>query len=203
MILDPRSISTGALYHFMIAMVVPRPIAFVSTVNPQGRRNLAPFSFFNCISSDPPLLGISILNRPDDPKDTLRNVRDVREFVVNLVNEPLLDAMVRTSGDWPETADEFEIAGLVAEPSDVVKPPRVKVAPVAMECRLHQEMILGSAFFVVGEILRVHVADEVLTNGRVDVTKLRPVGRLGGEGYCVVGEALNRARPKVARTVDE
>jgi flavin reductase (DIM6/NTAB) family NADH-FMN oxidoreductase RutF len=203
MILDPGTISAGAMYNFMISMVVPRPIAFVSTVNPQGRRNLAPFSYFNCISSEPPLIGISILNRKDDPKDTLRNIRDVREFVVNLVNEPLLDAMVQTSGEWPETADEFEIAGLAAEPSDLVKPPRVQTSPVAMECRLHQEVILGSAFFVVGEVLRVHVADEVLTNGRVDVGKLRPVGRLGGEGYCVVHDVLLRSRPRVARTVTE
>ena len=202
MILEPGSISTGAMYNFMIAMVVPRPIAFVSTVNPQGRRNLAPFSYFNCISSEPPLIGISILNRQDDPKDTLRNIRDVREFVVNLVNESLLDAMVQTSGEWPETADEFEIAGLGAEVSDVVKPPRVKESPVALECRLHQEVTLGTASFVVGEILRVHVADDILTNGRVDVLKLRPVGRLGGEGYCVVREVLQRSRPKVARTVE-
>ena len=203
MILEPNTVSKGAMYNFMISMVVPRPIAFVSTVNPQGRRNLAPFSYFNCISSEPPLIGISILDRKDDPKDTLRNIRDVRELVVNLVNEPLLDAMVQTSGEWPETADEFEIAGLTAEPSDLVRPPRVKSSPVAMECRLHQEVILGSAFFVVGEILRVHVADEILTNGRVDVSKLRPVGRLGGEGYCVVHDVLNRSRPKVARTVTE
>lgn len=203
MILDPSSLSTGAMYQFMISMVVPRPIAFVSTVNREGRRNLAPFSFFNCISSEPPLLGIAILDRKDDPKDTLRNVRDTGEFVVNLATEPLLDAMVKTSGEWPESADEFEISGLGAAASDLVKPPRVVESPVAMECRLHQEVHLGSAFFVVGEILRVHVADEILTNGRVDAAKLRPVGRLGGEGYCVVHDVVLRSRPKVARTVTE
>lgn len=203
MILDPGTLSAGAMYHFMISLVVPRPIAFVSTVSPQGRRNLAPFSYFNCISSEPPLIGISILDRKDDPKDTLRNIRDTREFVVNVVDEPLLDAMVKTSGEWPETADEFEISGLGAAASDVVKPPRVVEAPVAMECRLHQEVPLGSASFIVGEIVRVHVADGILTNGRVDAAKLRPVGRLGGEGYCVVHDVLLRSRPKVARTATE
>ena len=203
MILDPNSISIGAMYHFMISVVVPRPIAFVSTVNPQGRRNLAPFSFFNCISSEPPLVGISILDRPDDPKDTLRNIRDTREFVVNLATEPLLDAMVKTSGEWPPTADEFEISGLGAAASDLVTPPRVVESPVAIECRLHQELSLGSASFVVGEILRMHVADEILVNGRVDAAKMRPVGRLGGEGYCVVTDVLNRSRPKVARSATE
>lgn len=203
MILDPGTLSPGAMYHFMISLVVPRPIAFVSTLSPQGRRNLAPFSYFNCISSEPPLLGISILDRKDDPKDTLRNVRDTGEFVVNIVDEPLLDQMVKTSGEWPATADEFEISGLGAAASDVVKPPRVVESPVAMECRLYQEVPLGAASFIVGEILRVHLRDEILTNGRVDAAKMRPVGRLGGEGYCVVHEVLNRSRPKVARTAPE
>jgi len=199
MLLDPASISPGAMYNFMISFVVPRPIAFVSTVNAAGRRNLAPFSYFNAISSEPPLVGISILERRDDPKDTLRNIRETGEFVVNLVNESLLDAMVETSGEWPASADEFEITKLAAEPSLKVRPPRVASSPVSMECRLHQEVPLGSAAFVVGEVLCVHLADEVLTDGRVDVMKLRPVGRLGGEGYAVVREVVNRKRPKVAR----
>lgn len=199
MILEPGTVSPAAMYHFMISLVVPRPIAFVSTVNPAGRRNLAPFSFFNAISGDPPLVGISILDRRDDPKDTLRNIRDTREFVVSLVNEPLLAPMVETSGDWPAEADEFEVAGLAAAPSDMVRPPRVAASPVAMECRLYQEVALGSAAFVVGEIVRVHVADEVLTDGRVDAAKLRSVGRLGGDGYCVVRDVIHKSRPKVAR----
>ena len=199
MILEPGSISPSAMYHFMISFVVPRPIAFISTVNAAGRRNLAPFSYFNAISSDPPLIGISILNRRDDPKDTLRNIRDTGEFVVNLVNEPLLAPMVETSGEWPAETDEFEKAGLAAAASDRVRPPRVATSPVAMECRLFQEIALGGAAFVVGEVLRVHVADDILTDGRVDVTKLRPVGRLGGEGYCVVRDVIQQARPKVAR----
>lgn len=203
MMFDPKALSVGAMYHSMISVVVPRPIAFISTVNPQGRRNLAPFSFFNCISSEPPLVGISILDRPDDPKDTLRNIRDTGEFVVNLATEPLLDAMVKTSGEWPAHADEFEISGLGAAASNLVTPPRVVESPVAIECRLHQELKLGSASFVVGEILLMHVSDEILVSGRVDAAKLRPVGRLGGEGYCVVTEVLTRSRPKVARTATE
>ncbi|MEO5618327.1 MAG: flavin reductase family protein [Candidatus Eisenbacteria bacterium] len=199
MILEPGAVSPGAMYHFMISLVVPRPIAFVSTVSPAGRRNLSPFSFFNAISGDPPLVGISILDRPDDPKDTLRNIRDTREFVVSLVNEPLLGPMVETSGDWPADADEFEVAGLAAAPSDRVRPPRVAASPVAMECRLYQEITLGSAAFVVGEILRVHVADEVLTDGRVDAARLLSVGRLGGDGYCEVRDVIHKSRPTVTR----
>lgn len=200
MILEPGALSPGAMYNFMISIIVPRPIAFVSTVSPAGRRNLAPFSYFNPISSEPPLIGISILNRADDPKDTLRNIRDVREFVVNLVHEPLLDRMVQTSGEWPADQDEFEIVGLTPAPADLVRAPRVAESPVAMECRLYQEVPLGASTFVVGEIVRVHIDDAVLTEGRVDVHKLRPVGRLGGEGYVVVRDVEKRSRPKVART---
>ncbi len=200
MILEPGKISAGAMYHFLISTVVPRPIAFVSTVSPSGRRNLSPFSFFNAISGDPPLVGISILDRRDDPKDTLRNIRDTGEFTVSLVDEPLLAPMVETSGDWPADADEFEVAGLAAAPSERVRPPRVAASPVALECRLHREVELGSAAFVVGEVLLAHVADEVLTEGRVDAGKLRAVGRLGGDGYCVVKDVIHRARPKVARS---
>lgn len=199
MILEPGSVSPSAMYHFMISLVVPRPIAFVSTVNAAGRRNLAPFSYFNAISSEPPLIGISILDRRGDPKDTLRNIRETKEFVVSLVNEPLLGPMVETSGEWPADADEFEKAGLEAAPSDRVRPPRVAASPVAMECGLFQEIALGSAAFIVGEILRLHVADDILTDGRVDVAKLKPVGRLGGDNYCVVRDVVQRARPKVTR----
>jgi len=200
MILEPGSVSPGAMYHFLISIVVPRPIAFVSTVSPSGVRNLAPFSFFNAISSVPPLVGISILDRKDDPKDTLRNIRDTGEFVTSLVNEALLAPMVESSGEWPAGADEFEIAGLTAAPSHRVKPPRVAASPIAMECRLFREVTLGSAAFIVGEVVCVHVADDVLTEGRVDPAKLMAVGRLGGDGYSVVREVIHQARPKAART---
>jgi flavin reductase (DIM6/NTAB) family NADH-FMN oxidoreductase RutF len=199
MILDPKAISPGALYHHMISVIVPRPIAFVSTLSPAGAGNLAPFSYFCPLSSAPPLVGISILTRPDDPKDTLRNIHDTGEFVIHLVTEPILDAMVRTSGEWPATTNEFEVAGLTSIPSDLVKPVRVKESPVAIECRLHRDVDLGSSTFVIGEILRMHIADELLVEGRVEAARLHAVGRLGGEDYCVVTNIVKRARPRVTR----
>jgi len=197
MILDPASASPGAFYQFMIGVVVPRPIAFVSTVSPEGRLNVAPFSFFNAIASQPPLIGISINRRRGEPKDTMRNIQSLGELVVNTVDEPLAERMVRTSGEWPEDVDEFQLTGLTPVPSDLVKPPRVGESPVSMECRLHQVVEMGNTFFVVGEILRAHVKDEVLTDGRVDIAKLRPLGRLGGDGYSVVRDVLHLSRPKV------
>lgn len=197
MIVDPRTTPPGDFYRFMIGVVVPRPIAFVSTMDAQGRLNVAPFSYFNAITNQPPLLGISINRRRGEPKDTLRNIEQTGEFVVNTVDEALGERMVRTSGDWPEDVDEFRLTGLTPVPSELVKPPRVGESPVSMECRLHRIIELGASFFVVGEIVIAHVKDEVLTDGRVDIAKLRPLGRLGGDGYSVVREVIHMPRPKV------
>ena len=197
MILDPQAVSPGAFYQFMISVVVPRPIAFVSTISPEGQLNVAPFSYFNAITNQPPLLGISINRRGGAPKDTLRNIEQTGEFVVNTVNESLGPRMVQASGDWPEEVDEFQLTGLTPVPSDRVKPPRVAESPVNLECRLFRTIELGATFFVVGEILRAHVKEEVLTDGRVDVAKLHPLGRLGGDGYAVVREVIHMPRPRV------
>jgi flavin reductase (DIM6/NTAB) family NADH-FMN oxidoreductase RutF len=185
------------MYRLLISVVVPRPIAFVSTVGEHGGYNVAPFSFFNALSSRPPLVGISINLRGGGPKDTLRHIRATGEFVVNAVNETLVHRMVDASGDWATDVSEFDLTRLTPVPSDLVKAPRVGESPVSLECRLHREVNLGDATFVVGEVLRAHVSDEVLTDGRVDVAKLKPVGRLGGDGYALVREVLNLPRPKV------
>jgi flavin reductase (DIM6/NTAB) family NADH-FMN oxidoreductase RutF len=196
-ILDPPSLSPAAMYRFMIGIILPRPIAFVSTVDHGGAFNVAPFSYFNAVTNRPPLVGISINLRGGEPKDTLRNIRETGDFVVNAVNEPLLERVVRTSGDWPREVDEFQLTGLTAVKSDLVNSPRVGESPASLECRLHRIVELGDAHFVVGEIVRAHVADEVLTGGHVDVAKLKPVGRLGGDGYSVVREVVLHARPRV------
>ncbi len=180
MILDPESISPGAMYRFMIGVVVPRPIAFVSTVGADGRFNVAPFSYFNAITNRPPLIGISINLRGGEPKDTLRNIRATGDFVVNTVDEPLTARMVHASGDWPEGVSEFELTGLTPVASDRVKSPRVAESPVSLECRLHREIELGDTTLVVG-----------------DIEKLKPVGRLGGDGYTIVRDVFHLPRPKV------
>ena len=185
------------MYRFLISVVVPRPIAFVSTVGEHGGFNVAPFSFFNALSSRPPLVGISINLRGGGPKDTLRHIRATGDFVVNAVNEPLAQRMVEASGDWATDVSEFELTRLTPVPSDLVKAPRVGESPVSLECRLHREVDLGDATFVVGEVVRGHVSEDVLTDGRVDIAKLKPVGRLGGDGYALLREVLYMPRPKV------
>ncbi len=196
MILDPESLSPSAMYRHMIGIILPRPIAFVSTVGSDGAFNVAPFSYFNAITNRPPLVGISINLRGGQPKDTLRNIQETGDFVVNAVDEPLLERMVKASGDWPREVDEFELTGLTAVESDLVQSPRVGESPASLECRLFRIVELGDAFFTVGQIVRAHVADEVMTDGRVDVAKLKPVGRLGGDGYTIVRDVVSHARPR-------
>jgi flavin reductase (DIM6/NTAB) family NADH-FMN oxidoreductase RutF len=198
-IIDPAATNARDMYAFLISAVVPRPIALVSTVGAAGGFNVAPFSYFNAISSEPPLLGISINRRKDGPKDTLRNIQDTGDFVVNAVPEALFEKMVQSSGDWPEEIDEFALTGLTPLPSDLVRAPRVAESPIHMECRVHRLIEFGGATLVVGEILRAHVADAVLTAGRVDPLKLKPVGRLGGHGYSIVRDVVQMERPRAER----
>ena len=197
MIIDPQELGEREMYRWMISVIVPRPIAFVSTAAPHGARNLAPFSYFIALSSQPPLVGISINSRKGVAKDTLRNIEDSGDFVINIVDESLLDQAVQSSGDWPADVDEFALTGLTAVPSEKVKAPRLAESPVNLECRLHQVIDLGGTHFVIGEIVRAIVSDAVLTDGRVDPLKLRAVGRLGGDGYALMREVVHRARPKV------
>jgi flavin reductase (DIM6/NTAB) family NADH-FMN oxidoreductase RutF len=198
MILDPQTLSSGAVYRFLIGVVVPRPIAFVSTIGSHGA-NVAPFSYFMPIGSRPPLLAVSIGLRDGEIKDTLANIRETGDFVINVVTEALAERMVRASGDWPRDVDEFEVAGLARLPSDRVRSPRVAESPVNLECRLFREVALGDAALVVGELVCAHIDDALLVDGRVDVEKLRPLGRLGGDGYAPLREILHLPRPKIDR----
>lgn len=197
LVIDPARLSAREMYRFMIDAIVPRPIAFVSTTGPGGRFNVAPFSYFNAITSEPPLVGISINRRKGQPKDTLRNIQDTGEFVVNIVPEHLLAPMVRASGDWPADVDEFELTGLTPAPAEALRAPRVAECPVHLECRLHRLIEFGETTMVVGEIVHAHADPRVVTARRVDAEKLRPVGRLGGDGYAIVREVVHEARPAV------
>jgi flavin reductase (DIM6/NTAB) family NADH-FMN oxidoreductase RutF len=201
--IDPQTLPAADLYRFMIGAIVPRPIAWVSSRGRDGGANLAPFSYFIAISSAPPLIGISINDRDGDPKDTLRNIRETGEWVVNVVSEPLLSAMVRTAGEWPRGTSEFAVAGLAEGRSERVGAPYVAASPLRLECRLHREIPLGNSHFVVGEVVFAHVDDAVLTDGRVDAAKLAPVGRLGGEFYAPLREILKLPRPRISRATGE
>ena len=205
---DPQVIDSAAMYKLLIGSVVPRPIAWVSSVDAEGVRNLAPFSYFMAITHDPPTIAFSSGPRGAEigggvrgKKDTLHNVEITREFVVNIVDDELAEAMNVTSGDYTPDVDEFTQAGLVAAPSVKVKPPRVAAAPVNMECRLAQIIPVGNLphHLIVGEIVHMHVRDDVFdpATGRLDMHRLKPVGRLAGHLYTHVHDIFEMKRPAV------
>jgi flavin reductase (DIM6/NTAB) family NADH-FMN oxidoreductase RutF len=184
MIIDPDTLDPQSCYKLLIGSVVPRPIAWTSTVSREGVRNLAPFSFFTVASRQPPMLCISVGPRPDEDldKDTLSNVEETGEFVVNIVSLSLSNTMFESSKNHPPEADEFEKAGLTPAPCEVVEAPRVEEAGVSMECLLDRVLPLGTDHLVIGRMVRFHVRDELYgDNGRIDVAGLDPLGRLAGD----------------------
>ena len=200
--LDPQALGQRETYKLLIGCVVPRPIAWVSTVDLAGVRNLAPFSFFNAIGSNPPAISISIsyVDGIDPRKDTLRNISDTGEFVVNIVDEDLAQAMNATSAGYPPDVDEFEIAGLVAAPCATVRPPRVVGVPVSLECKLFTLVPVGagpgSATLAIGVIQMIHVRADIINERQyIDITKLRPIARLAGASYAYVHETFDMMRP--------
>jgi flavin reductase (DIM6/NTAB) family NADH-FMN oxidoreductase RutF len=195
---DPATLPSREAYFLLTSLVVPRPIAWVSSLDAEGQRNLAPHSYFNAISSDPPIVHFTSTG----VKDTLRNVRATGEFVVNVVTEDLAEAMNVTAADFPPGEDEFAWAGLDTAPSAVVKPPRVAAAKAALECRVHQILSLGNGNMVFGDVLHVWVDDAVWRDGRVDPDALRAVGRLAGSSYMRVGGTYKMPRPTWADLQD-
>jgi flavin reductase (DIM6/NTAB) family NADH-FMN oxidoreductase RutF len=200
--INPHQLNAGDMHKLLIGCVVPRPIAWVSSLDFAGCRNLAPFSFFNAISAKPAALSIAITYTPDrlsHRKDTLRNILEVREFVVNVTTEPNAAAMHQSAERYPADVDEFAEVGMTPVPSKTVRPPRVAEAPINFECTLHQTVPVGkgpgSATLVIGYIQHIHLRDDVLDNHyHVNIKQLQPVGRLAGNGYCSVRDLFELVR---------
>jgi flavin reductase (DIM6/NTAB) family NADH-FMN oxidoreductase RutF len=197
------------LYNILISSVAPRPIAWVSSLSASGQPNLAPFSFFNCVCGDPPLLGFAPGLRPPkdpapthgEPKDTLRNIRETREFVISVVTYDLREPMNLTSGEYDSTINEFDLAHVTPKPSRIVRPPRVGESPVSFECKLHQILDFSAGptggSLVIGLIVAIHIDDAYLKEGRIDRNSLDLIGRMGGTQYTRTTERFEMARPKV------
>jgi flavin reductase (DIM6/NTAB) family NADH-FMN oxidoreductase RutF len=200
LIVDPAVAPPGTAYKLLVGSVVPRPIAFVSTVSAEGQRNLAPFSFFNAICGEPPVVCFSTSVR-FPRKDTLLNIQATGEFVVNIVSEEIAEQMNRSSGDYPYGQDEFVISGLTPVESDLVRPPRVLESHVNMECKLMQVVEVstrpGGASLILGEVIRFHVDDDIVENFRIDPDKLRAIGRMGGNAYTRTRDRFEMIRPRV------
>lgn len=178
-------------YHLMTRVVAPRPIAFVSSLDSQGNGNLAPFSFFNIGGANPPSCVICpLFNREGEPKDTLLNIRDTGEYTISVVTRPMAERMNQASWTYARNVDEFDETGFTRAASKLVRPPWVAESPVGIECRLHQIVQHGdgalSGSYIIGEMLYMHIADKVLTDGLPDNAKLDQVSRLGADYYCSV-----------------
>jgi flavin reductase (DIM6/NTAB) family NADH-FMN oxidoreductase RutF len=201
MYIDASSTPPLELYHALVGIVSPRPIAWVTTMDRAGHLNLAPFSFYNTFGSNPPIVIFSPTIRPDlSKKDTLLNLEEVPEFVINAATLPLAHQVNESSRELPRGESEAELLGLELIPSTKVKPPRVKASPAHLECKLQRIIPLGdqprAGNLVIGEVVAIHVDDAVLTNGRIDPRKLQTIARLGGEWYCESSALFELKRPQ-------
>lgn len=191
-----------SVYRVLTALVQPRPIAWVSTVSAQGRANLAPFSFFNVVCARPAtVVFCPMLSGPQgQKKDTVRNIEETKQFVIQVVSHDLVEAMNITSCEVADEVDEFELAGLNKTASRVVKVPRVAEAKAFLECELSQVIPVGegsgAGCLILGEVVCMEVSDEVMDPGdRVSLERLRPVGRLSGSDYSAVSDTFSLERP--------
>lgn len=197
---DPSLHSVADNYKLLTNLVVPRPIAWVTSQNELGVVNLAPFSFFNAVGSNPLYIIISIgLNEAGEAKDTARNILASREFVVNMVTEELFDAMNISAADFPFGASELEAAGLHAAPSLKITPPRVAEAKASMECKLHGAQALGANTLIIGEVVMFHIADDLIGEN-LYINNFSPVGRLGTPSvYCRITDRFDVPRISYAQ----
>jgi len=188
----PESLDEQSAYKLMTGVVVPRPIAWVTTTNTDGGVNLAPFSAFTFVSTEPPMVGFNVGRRLGQRKDTANNIHRTGEFVVNIGDESLLEAIHLSSEEHPPDVSEARLLGLETIPGTRVSAQRLAAAPVSLECRLHQVIefgVSGSEFFV-GEVVLFHVRDELYRDGKIDTGSLRPAARVGGPTYARLGELI-------------
>jgi flavin reductase (DIM6/NTAB) family NADH-FMN oxidoreductase RutF len=190
--LDPARMKRMDVHDLIAASLSPLPIAFISTIGPDGTFNAAPFSFTCPVCSKPPIMCVSIGLRQGQKKDTVKNIEYSHDFVINVVDEAIIQQTVQASADYPYGTDEIKATGLTALPGEKVKSPRIAEAKINLECRLVQKLELreelidgwGLRSVIFGEVILAHIKDEVWVDGRIDSRRLKPVGRLGRDLYC-------------------
>jgi flavin reductase (DIM6/NTAB) family NADH-FMN oxidoreductase RutF len=194
--ISPDALNDKGKYKLLIGSILPRPIAFVSTVGETGT-NVAPFSFFTCVSTSPPMIGFTVMPGPYGPKDTLRNIRENGEFVVNIVSHSFLDQVNIAASDTPPEISEFKLSQLKEEPSILIKPPRVQESKIKFECKLYNIIELGNGpdHFIIGEVLLFDINDEIIDERyRINSEGLQPVGRMAGNLYTVCDHIIKAKR---------
>lgn len=199
--IDPNSMSERENYKFLIGSIIPRPIAFVTTVSKDGVLNGAPFSYFNIVSSNPPLISLSIQRSAGRQKDTARNIIQSKEFVVHIVDEQNVEKINKTAANLPPDESEIELANLTPVESVKISVPGVKEAKIRMECSLEHSLEFGGSDipgcdFIIGKVVQFHIESDIYENGRIDPRGLGAVSRLAGNNYAQIGEIFEIDRPK-------
>lgn len=200
--IDLANLDLKDAHDLLVSAVLPRPIAFVSTIGKDGVYNLAPFSYFSVLSTKPAVVGIGIDRKRDGrKKDTQANIEFAKDFVINMVTESMARAMNQASGDYPSDVDEFKETGLTPAQSDLISSPRVIESPVNMECKLMKILKFGEppriGSFIIGEIIRVHIKDEVWADGVIKAHQVKVIGRLGEDFYCRTMDIFEMKRPNI------
>ena len=195
--IDPNEIDKKETYNLFTSVIVPRPIAWVTTVNEDGSTNAAPFSFFMGVTISPPRLAISVSSRRGEPKDSARNIIRTKEFVVNLVTQKNVIAMNITAGEFEYGIDEIRQAGLSTTQAEKISTPLIKESPVNMECRLEHVVEIGEPtnYLIIGEVVLFHIDEAIYSDGVVDPHKLQSVGRMGNPLYSNVNDMFRMDRP--------
>jgi flavin reductase (DIM6/NTAB) family NADH-FMN oxidoreductase RutF len=205
MIIDAKDLPGRRAYRLLVDCVVPRPIAWATTLNEDGTPNLAPFSFFQAVGAEPPTVIVSVGKHRDGAhKDTAVNTLRTRELAISVVADTLAEAMNVTAGEYPAGVDEAAMAGMALEPSRHIAPPSVAESPVALECRLTQDVPIGPDgenryLLLICEVLAFRVRDDLYDEGRIDPRLLKPLARLGGDAYSHPGEVFEMERPESTR----
>ena len=197
---NPDTLSSKAIYKLLTGSIIPRPIAWIATIDDAGTNNLAPFSYFNMVGDDPPHVMFSTRRDNNSNKDTLNNILATKQFVVNMVTEALAEQMNSTAQAVPAEVDEFQMVGVTPIPSSVVKPMRVKESPIQLECEMVHHYFLedhkqGGACIVIGRVVRMHFDESVLLEDyKINMETYKPIARLAGSNYSKIGEVFQIKR---------
>lgn len=200
--IDPKTISERENYKFLIGSIIPRPIAFVTSLSEEGVLNGAPFSYFNIVSSNPPMISLSIQRSNGKPKDTARNILNKREFVIHIVDEQNVAKINQTAASLAPSESEIELAGLTPIDSSAISVPGIKEAKIRMECVLEHSLELGGTEalpgcdFLIGRVVHYHIDSTLYENGRIDPRGLAAVSRLAGNDYAKIGDMFTKVRPQ-------
>lgn len=199
--IEPGSMSEREIYKFLIGSIIPRPIAFVTTISKEGNLNGAPFSYFNIVSSNPPMISLSIQRSAGKQKDTARNIIESKQFVVHIVDEQNVEKINQTAASLPSNQSEIELANLTPIESIKISVPGVKEAKIRMECSLEHSLELGGSDtpgcdLIIGKVVQFHIEEDIYKNGRINPNGLAAVSRLAGNDYAKIGEIFEVKRPK-------